>query len=120
MDQIIRNKDLSGDQVRSFISIDLEDRQVLSRIASILSSLQALGGDLKPVEGENVHLTLKFLGNVSTSRLAEARSSLQQLTFQSLTSDIKGAGAFPNLKPLTVRWVGVNEDSDQVNPLDEH
>src|SRR5207248_1641806 len=43
MDQIIRNKDLSEDQVRSFISIDLEDQQVLSRIASILSSLQALG-----------------------------------------------------------------------------
>src|SRR5439155_776269 len=87
MDQIIRNKDLSGDQVRSFISIDLEDQQVLSRIASILSSLQALGGDLKPVEGDNIHLTLKFLGNVSKSRLAEVKSSLQQLTFPSFTVD---------------------------------
>src|SRR5206468_1375504 len=83
MDQVIRNKDLSEDQVRSFISIDLEDQQVLSRIASILSSLQALGGELKPVEGENVHLTLKFLGNVSTSRLAEVKSSLQQLSDES-------------------------------------
>jgi len=117
MDQIIRNKDLSGDQVRSFISIDLEDRQVLSRIASILSSLQALGGDLKPVEGENVHLTLKFLGNVSTSRLAEVKSSLQQLTFPSFTAEIKGAGAFPNVKHMNVIWVGVDEGWTQVEQI---
>src|SRR5881396_1128583 len=103
MDQIIRNKDLSEDQVRSFISIDLDDQQILSRIASILSSLQALGGDLKPVEGENVHLTLKFLGNVSTSRLAE----------------VKCAGAFPNLKHMSVIWVGVDEGWTQVEQIYE-
>src|SRR5438552_6066078 len=119
MDQIIRNKDLSGDQVRSFISIDLEDQQVLSLIASILSSLQALGGDLKPVEGENVHLTLKFLGNVSTSRLAEVKSSLQQLTFPSFTAEIKGAGAFPNLKRMNVIWVGVDEGWTHVEQIYE-
>src|SRR5437867_5320971 len=119
MDQIIRNKDLSGDQVRSFISIDLEDQQVLSRIASILSSLQALGGDLKPVEGDNIHLTLKFLGNVSTSRLAEVKSSLQQLTFPSFTAEIKGAGAFSNLKHMNVIWVGVNVGWTQVEQIYE-
>src|SRR5438094_6747334 len=119
MDQILRNKDLSGDQVRSFISIDLEDQQVLSRIASILSSLQALGGDLKPVEGDNIHLTLKFLGNISTSRLAGVKSSLKQLTFPSFTAEIKGAGAFPNLKRMNVIWVGVNEGWTQVEQIYE-
>ena len=48
---------------------------------------------MKPVEGENIHLTLKFLGNVSTPRLAEVKSSLKQLTFQSFTAEIKDAGA---------------------------
>jgi len=119
MGRIICNKDLSEDQVRSFISIDFEDQQVLSRIASILSSLQALGGDLKAVEGENIHLTLKFLGNVSTPRLAEVKSSLKQLTFQSFTAEIKGAGAFPNLKHMNVIWVGVNEGWTQVEQIYE-
>src|SRR5438874_13785049 len=119
MDQIIRNKDLSVDQVRSFISIDLEDQQVLSRIASILSSLQALGGDLKPVEGDNIHLTLKFLGNVSTSRLAEVKSSLQQLTFPSFIAEVKGAAAFTNLKHMNVIWVGVNAGWTQVELINE-
>ncbi|TMI54770.1 hypothetical protein E6H15_05370 [Candidatus Bathyarchaeota archaeon] len=61
---------MSGSQVRSFVSIDLEDEQILSKVGSIMSSLSALGGDLKPVERENIHLTLKFLGNVSPTKLA--------------------------------------------------
>src|SRR3989475_12507768 len=119
MEAIIHNKDLSEDQVRSFISMDLEDQQILSRIASILSSLQALGGDLKPVERENIHLTLKFLGNVSTPRLAEVKSSLKQLTLPAFTAEIKGAGAFPNLKRMNVIWVGVNEGWTQVELIFE-
>jgi 2'-5' RNA ligase len=119
MEAIIDNKGLSENQVRSFISIDLEDQQILSRIASILSSLQALGGDLKPVERENIHLTLKFLGDVSTPRLAEVKSSLKQLVFPAFTGEIKGAGAFPNLNHMNVIWVGVSEGWSQVEQIYE-
>jgi RNA 2',3'-cyclic 3'-phosphodiesterase len=119
MEAIIHNKDLSDDQVRSFISIDLEDQQILSRISSILSSLQALGGDLKTVERENIHLTLKFLGNVSKPRLAEVKSSLTRLAFPSFTAEIKGAGAFPNLNHMNVIWVGVSEGWSLVEQIYE-
>jgi 2'-5' RNA ligase len=119
MEAIIDNKGLSEDQVRSFISIDLEDQQILSRIVSILSSLQALGGDLKPVERENIHITLKFLGNLSTPRLAEVKSSLKQLDVPAFTAEIKGAGAFPNLNHMNVLWVGVNEGWSQVEQIYE-
>src|SRR5713226_738055 len=119
MEAIVDNKDLSEDQVRTFISIDLEDPQILSRIASILSSLQALGGDLKPVERENIHITLKFLGDVSTPRLAEVKSSLKQLAFPAFTGEIKGVGAFPNLTHMNVVWVGVNEGWSQVEQIYE-
>ena len=119
MEAIISDSDLSEEQVRSFISIDLEDQQILSRIASILSSLQSLGGDLKPVERENIHLTLKFLGNVSAPRLGEVKSSLQQVIFSAFTTEIKGAGAFPNLNHMNVVWVGVNEGWSQVEQIYE-
>jgi RNA 2',3'-cyclic 3'-phosphodiesterase len=110
---------LSEDQVRSFVSIDLDDEQVLSRVTSILSSLQGIGGDFKPVERENIHLTVKFLGNVSRPRLAEVKSSLKQLIFPSFAAEIKGAGAFPNLNHMNVIWVGVNEGWSQVELIYE-
>lgn len=108
---------MSSSQVRCFISIDLEDRQILSRILSILSSLKSIGGDLKAVEDDNIHLTLKFLGNVSAPRLDGIKSSLQQLTFPRSGVEIKGAGAFPNLNRINVIWVGIDEGWSKVEQI---
>src|SRR5437867_9680136 len=94
--------------------MDLEDGQILSKVGSIMSSLSALGGDLKPVERENIHLTLKFLGNVSPAKLAEVKSALAEVKFQPFSLEIKGAGAFPSLKRMNVVWVGVGEGWSQV------
>jgi RNA 2',3'-cyclic 3'-phosphodiesterase len=119
VDQIICGRDLSEGRIRSFISIDLEDQQILSRVISILSSLQGIGGDLKSVERENIHLTLKFLGNVSAPRLGEVKSSLRQLAFPAFNAEIQGVGAFPNLKHMNVIWVGVEEGWSQVEQIYE-
>jgi RNA 2',3'-cyclic 3'-phosphodiesterase len=110
---------LSSGQIRSFVSIDLEDEKILSQVESIISSLSSLGGDLKPVERENIHLTLKFLGNVGASKLREVESALGQVTFPPFTLEIKDAGAFPNLKRMNVIWVGVGEGWSQVELIYE-
>ena len=110
---------MSVSQVRSFVSIDLEDEQILSKVESIMSSLSSLGGDLKPVERENIHLTLKFLGNVSPEKLAEVKSALAEVKFQPFSLEIKGAGAFPSLKRMNVVWVGVGEGWSQVELIFE-
>jgi 2'-5' RNA ligase len=110
---------LSIGQIRSFVSIDLDDEKILPQIESIVSSLSSLGGDLKPVERENIHLTLKFLGNVSASKVEEVKSALAQVTFPPFSLEIKGAGAFPNLKRMNVIWVGVDEGWSQVELIFE-
>ncbi|SRR5260370_20057210 len=110
---------LSSGQIRSFVSIDLDDEKVLFQVESIMSSLLSIGGDLKPVERENIHLTLKFLGNVSSSKLEEVKSALGQVTFPPFSLEIKGAGAFPNLKRMNVIWVGVGEGWSQVELIFE-
>ncbi len=74
---------------------------------------------MKPVERENIHLTLKFLGNVSTTKLEEVRSALSKVTFPPFSLEIKGAGAFPNLKRMNVIWVGVGEGWSQVELIFE-
>jgi 2'-5' RNA ligase len=84
-----------------------------------MSSLLAIGGDLKPVERENIHLTLKFLGNVSTAKLDEVKSSLSRLKFPPFSMEIKGAGAFPSLKRMNVVWVGIGDGWSQVELIYE-
>ena len=110
---------MSTGQIRSFVSIDLEDEKIISQVESIMSSLSSLGGDLKPVERENIHLTLKFLGNVIASKLEEAKSALSHVTFPPFSLEIKGAGAFPDLKRMNVIWVGIAEGWSQVELIYE-
>ncbi len=74
---------------------------------------------MKPVERENIHLTLKFLGNVSTSKLEDVKSSLSKLKFPPFSMEIKGAGAFPSLKRMNVIWVGIGEGWSQVELIYE-
>jgi len=85
----------------------------------VSSSLRALGGDLKIVESENIHLTLKFLGNVSKTRLVEVGSAVQELVFPRFSIEIKGAGAFPNLNHMNVIWVGVETGWSYVEQIYE-
>ena len=100
---------MPSDQVRSFVSIDLEDENVLSKVLSVISSLSNLGADLKTVERDNIHLTLKFLGNLGPAKLSEVTSALSQVRFEPFSIEIKGAGAFPNLNRMNVIWVGIGE-----------
>ncbi len=74
---------------------------------------------MKPVEAENIHLTLKFLGNVSSSLIDKVKSALQQLTFPEFTVEIKGVGAFPNLNHMNVIWVGIDEGWTHVEEIYE-
>jgi RNA 2',3'-cyclic 3'-phosphodiesterase len=74
-----------------------------------MSSLLSIGGDLKQVERDNIHLTLKFLGNVSPAKLAEVKSALGKVKFEPFSLEIKGAGAFPNMKRMNIIWIGVGE-----------
>ncbi len=110
---------MSSRETRSFISIDLDDPKVLSSVESVMSSLLAIGGDLKAVERENIHLTLKFLGSVSTAKLDEVKSSLSTLKFPPFSMEIRGAGAFPSLKRMNVIWVGIGDGWSQVEPVYE-
>jgi len=110
---------LSADQIRSFISIDLEDGRILSEVDSVVSTLLRIGGDLKAVERENIHLTLKFLGNVDSAKIDDVKSALSKVRFSPFQLEIKGAGAFPSLGRMNVIWVGLGEGWTQVQQVFE-
>jgi RNA 2',3'-cyclic 3'-phosphodiesterase len=114
-----KEAELSASTVRSFVSIDLDNEQILSKVDSIDSSLNALGADVKLVERDNIHLTLKFLGNITTTKVAEVKNALTQVKFRTFPLEIKGAGAFPNLKRMNVIWIGIGEGWSTVEEIFE-
>lgn len=108
---------MSEREVRCFISIDVEDAQILAKISQFQRSLDALGADLKIVDSGNVHVTLKFLGNVSQDRLPELETALARVRFSPFTLELKGVGAFPGLSRVNVVWVGIIRGEKEVERI---
>jgi len=107
------------EQVRSFIAIELPDELKLG-----LSQLQAqlkTGKQLpvKWVDPYRIHLTLKFLGNISTDKISEITRAIEMATrgVSPLYLEVKGLGAFPNLRRVQVVWVGVSGELAKLSQL---
>jgi len=95
--------------MRTFIAIELpqEIRDFLSQLQEELKSSQA---DVKWVKPENIHLTLKFLGEVDDRKLDKIIEIIEDTTrgknkFQMRISSL---GAFPKIDFPRVIWVGVD------------
>ncbi len=100
-------------QIRAFIAIPV-DENVRDLASSIVKNLATAGADVKWVEPENLHLTLKFLGNISTDMLDQISSVIQEAVagINQFEVTVDGIGAFPGgKKPLRVIWLGVSDKS---------
>ena len=102
-------------QIRVFIAVDLPPAIQESVEKQTASLRRTLGDDLiRWVPAQNMHLTLKFIGNIAASHL----DFLKQMLTQSVNSQrqfdlqIGGIGSFPNLKRPRVLWVGIHAPAD--------
>jgi RNA 2',3'-cyclic 3'-phosphodiesterase len=98
--------------IRCFVAINLPET-VKNQIAEIISDLRKTGGDIKWVPAGNVHLTLKFLGNVDETVIPALKESLSKKLshYKPFYIKIAGIGCFPSEKRPRVIWIGM-EDSE--------
>ena len=105
------------DKVRAFVSINI-DRPILKELRTFQQTLEdgVPKDSIRWSSPEQLHLTLKFLGNVAASALTEVQDALAQIIEprRVLHLSAEGLGGFPNLRNPRVVWVGVKGD---VEPL---
>ena len=96
--------------IRAFIAISLSEEIYLG-LEQVLRDLKSRlpGGPVRWVPGRNIHLTIKFLGDVSLTSLDLLLAMLQTEAARHLQFDfsVGGLGAFPNPRRPRVVWVGV-------------
>ena len=98
-------------QVRAFLAIDLDD-DLKPKINKIIREFKDIDTRIKYVELQNLHLTLKFFGDIDTNGLDVLENAIAQVVseFDPFTIRIKGCGAFPNKNHIKVIWVGIDDD----------
>lgn len=93
--------------MRAFVALEVPENQVLDSLKSMQRELARTGADLKAVERENLHFTIKFLGEINDAQAADADRRLKALTLRSTVAEIRGVGAFPSPSRPSVVWAGV-------------
>ena len=61
---------------------------------------------------EQMHLTLKFVGEVDATGASELRKELDKISHPGFSMTIAGLGYFPEGKRPNVVWVGINENAN--------
>lgn len=106
------------ESIRAFIAIELP-KQVKDELSSIQKNLRNSGADVKWVEPENIHFTLKFLGNTEKTKIKDITDALNEIAkkIKSFSMNLTEIGAFPRISYPRVIWVGIKEGANTVSEL---
>lgn len=105
--------------MRSFLAIELPET-IKKALAEFQQELKKCGSDVRLTRPENIHLTLKFLGNIEEDK-ADIIAEKIRVTCKGLSVfklSISGTGVFPNNRAPRVLWAGI-ELNDEIKTLQE-
>jgi 2'-5' RNA ligase len=107
------------EKIRAFIAVELPSflKKELGRIESVLKAGNTT--PVKWVDFESIHLTLKFLGDIESSRVGEIIEGIKNacVGISPFELKIKGLGVFPNPARTRIAWVGLVDATDELSLL---
>ena len=93
--------------MRTFVAIDLPE-ELKSELTKRQEHLKNVARGARWVRPEGIHLTLKFLGEISDKQAGQVTEILSLLPpFEPLEVRVEGFGFFPNARRPRVLWVGI-------------
>lgn len=98
-------------EIRSFLAFDLP-ADIKEMVAHTAESMKRFDVGVRWVKGNNIHLTVVFLGNVFLDQLGVIEDLVGRVceTFAPFALSLKGCGVFPNQRRPNVLWIGLDGD----------
>lgn len=100
---------------RGFIAIEIP-KDITDRIKPVKKELGEIGAEIKPVEDENLHITLKFLGDARYDDLAKIETALHKVAEKTKRFKVRlnRVGVFPNESYIRVVWIGCDAPGSEI------
>jgi len=104
--------------MRTFIAIELPE-EIREALGKIQEELKRSGADVKWVTPKNIHLTLKFLGDLNEKKLPQIKEVLDEVVRNKTTFPIRFStlGAFPKIDSPRVIWVGIDQGDSETKAI---
>ena len=101
--------------MRLFVAVELPE-EIKTEIGKTVTELKKLEAGVKWVEEKNIHLTLKFLGEVKDNDIERLKSLVKDVLADTklFEMSLEGFGAFPEGKTPRVIWVGVEKGKEEL------
>jgi RNA 2',3'-cyclic 3'-phosphodiesterase len=105
--------------VRAFVAFDIESPEVRMNLVNMQTVAVKTGADLKLVEPENIHVTMRFLGDITLNMADKIYAEMQQVKFKPFPVQLTGLGVFPSLNFPRVLWAGIAQGAAQLQNIFE-
>lgn len=110
-----------SETIRAFIAVTI-DEEVRDRIRELMVKLKRIDSGVKWVRPESMHLTLRFLGNITPDQVELADQAMAGAAsgFEPVRIEVKGFGTFPPEKRPRVVWLGLGKGGTELGRVFEH
>jgi RNA 2',3'-cyclic 3'-phosphodiesterase len=107
-----------ADMVRTFVAVEIPS-EIKLRAAALIARLGLTPAKVKWVSPQQMHWTLKFLGDVDLREVPKICQAVERAVTSMAPFDVeaRGAGAFPDARRPRTVWIGVGQGSDAMIEL---
>jgi 2'-5' RNA ligase len=92
--------------IRTFIALEVSNKTVIEKLQEELTNVARWRPqEVKPIEKQNFHFTLFFLGEVDLGTIDKIKGKLSELQFEPIKISYTGLGGFPNPSFARVVWM---------------
>lgn len=103
--------------VRAFLAFEIEDRDIKKKLTDMQTLAEKTGADLKLVEPENIHMTIRFLGDITLNICDKVFEEMKAISFKPFPVYLTGLGVFPSLSYPRVLWAGIAQGAGQLQNI---
>lgn len=104
--------------IRTFVAV-LLDEDLRHKIARVQAGVRKLAPDMRWVNPDCFHITLKFLGDVAEDDLPDVAAAVGDAAVQikPYILAVSGLGVFPNIRRPRTLWIGISDGAEQITEL---
>jgi RNA 2',3'-cyclic 3'-phosphodiesterase len=100
--------------MRAFIAAEVSNTTAIEKLQQeLIADAGWTHEQTRPVNNQNLHFTLIFLGNIGLGVVDDIKIKLSEIQFEPIKLTFAGIGGFPHLNFARVVWVGVDEIGKQ-------